>query len=171
MQEPERVLLCDANVLIDFCEVDKGILTMVAAHICRVAVLTTTLDMVKPLSAKSCRELKVEVLEPSMEDLVTVGANPTPGLAFDDRVMVHVVLQEGYTCVSNDVKARKYLEGKGSTPLWGLDLLLELVGCEALQARRARAAVRALAGISPTHYGPAVLELFEERLTALLGQR
>jgi len=167
MMQPERVLVCDANVLIDFIEVDAEILRLAAVHLGTVVVLTTTLEKVNPLSEKACRELGLEVREPSTEDLITVGATPIAGLAFDDRVMAHIVLRDGYTCVTNDVKARNYLKSEGASPLWGLDLLLELVRTRAVTMKRARSVVKALVTASPKHYSPNVVQLFEERLSAI----
>ena len=82
-----RLLLMDANVLIDYAESDLGALTLVSRHLARVHALDAVLDEVEQLGPGSCRKAEIEVLEPETDQLIAAG-HLALGDGQRDRVVV-----------------------------------------------------------------------------------
>ena len=66
----QTVLLADADVLIDYRESELDILKLVVKHIGRVVVLAPILDEVRGVTPTQCRQLGIEVVEATTEQLV-----------------------------------------------------------------------------------------------------
>lgn len=82
--EPHRVgtplFIADANVLIDYLNVDLSVLGKVAKHLGPVLVLRVVLrDEVRGLSAGTCTKLGLEVVDSTVEMLtLAAAAKPRP---------------------------------------------------------------------------------------------
>jgi rRNA-processing protein FCF1 len=61
-----RLLLVDANVLIDYVKSEPSILGLVARYLGEVYVLSTVLDEVDGLDMGDCEKLGLQVVEPEL---------------------------------------------------------------------------------------------------------
>ena len=66
----QTVLLADENVLIDYRESELDILKLVVQHIGRVVVLASVLDEVRGVTPTQYRQLDIEVVEATTEQLM-----------------------------------------------------------------------------------------------------
>ena len=86
----KRFLILDACVLIDFCKVDRSILSVVSAHVGQIHVPSPVLAEVDQLEEAEAMALGIEIVEPEIDQLVAAGATRA-GLSFEDRLITAVV--------------------------------------------------------------------------------
>jgi hypothetical protein len=103
-----ELLLVDADVLIDYALADASILGLAARHVGSVHVVRSVLDEVTQLRPSDCSRLGIEVVEPSLDQLLKA-AEVRGRLSFNDRLSLIVAHDQGWTCISNDRALRKSL--------------------------------------------------------------
>lgn len=123
--------IADANVLIDFLETDRSILTLLARSLAPVYVARAVLDKVNQLSAVECDGLGLIVVEATTEELLEAGEG-RPGLAFDDVVCLAMARDNGWCCLTNDKALRCACTAAGVELRWGLEVMLDLVAANGL---------------------------------------
>lgn len=119
---PARFLVLDACVLIDFCKVDKTILSVVCEHVGAIHVPSPVLNEVDQLTEDEAAELGIVVVDPALEQLVAAGVR-RGGLSFEDGLCVIMARDLSWTCVSNDGAVRKACELQSVPVLWGLEMM------------------------------------------------
>ena len=67
------LLLVDANVLIDYLEGDFSVFGAVTGHLGTVFVPTVVLDEVPRLDERTCTRMGIEVVEPTLHQVVQAG--------------------------------------------------------------------------------------------------
>lgn len=157
-------LLLDASVLIDYAEADVSILELVSRHVAPVHIALPLLDEVDQVSRTDCERLGILVAEPSLDDLLSAGAQRGGALSFQDRLCVIVARANGWTCVTNDKALRVECVRQDVTVLWGLELIVEIVHQGQLSATQALRIARAVADSNPRYITKAVLGRFEARV-------
>jgi len=116
-----KLLLMDANVLIDYRDSDLEILALVSRHVGPLHVLSTILAGEVPrVGDDDCARLGLNVIEPELEQVLRAGA--TRGrLSFGDHLCLIVAADGGYACVTNDRALRSACEAEQVETIWGLD--------------------------------------------------
>jgi hypothetical protein len=105
--------------LIDFCRVDKTILSVVSQHVGKIHVPSPVLEEVGQIAEDEALDLGLVVVEPELEQAVAAGAR-RGGLSFEDRLCVIMARDRSWTCVSNFSGAVRKACGVESVPvLWG----------------------------------------------------
>lgn len=69
MPKKLKVLLMDANVLIDYQKSDFSVLGLVNKHVAEVHVLTTTIEEVDGLEIVDCECIGLKAIEPELSQL------------------------------------------------------------------------------------------------------
>lgn len=156
------LFVLDASVLIDYCAVDRSILTLISEEIAEVRVPTPILDEVEDLSESDCDSLGVKVVVPTNEQLLTASARRA-GLSFEDHLCVVMAKDGGWTCVTSDRRLRRECEADGIAVLWGLEPLAQLAERDALSDAEAEEIAEQIQGINP-FITEEILESFRERL-------
>lgn len=164
MPERPRVLLSDANVLIDYLSSDVSILARVCEHVAPLHVLREVLEEVEGLTLTRCRELGMTVVELEPEALLEVPGLPRR-LSRRDRLSLLTCRDRDWICVTNDRPLRRVCEEHGVRVQWGLELMIELVDVRALSAPRALTIARAIHESNPHHITEAILERFRRRVS------
>jgi predicted nucleic acid-binding protein len=161
-----ELLLVDADVLIDYVVAEVTILGRVARHVGSVYVVRSVLAEVEGLDADQCTRLGIEIVEPSVDQLLEAGAEPRGRLSFNDRVSLIVAAEAGWTCVSNDRALRRACGDRQVQVWWGLHLLLALVRDGALDRDAALAVARAIHESNPLHITREIVERFVRELSS-----
>ena len=131
-----KLLIVDACVLIDLCDTDRSVLTLLSRYVGDVYVATPVLAEVQQLDESEALTLGIKLVEPSFEMTAEAAATRGP-LSFADRLCFLLAKERAWTCVSNDRRLRRTCE-EGSVPvLWGLELLALLVDNGSLPATSA----------------------------------
>ena len=100
------VLLSDADVLIDYRDLDLSILALVVQHSAPVHVVRDIVDEVDDLNFARCRELGLTVIEADPEVLLQLATLPRR-LSRYDRLSLQVCRDNDWTCVTNDRLLRR----------------------------------------------------------------
>ena len=117
-----RLLILDACVLIDFCEADASVLTVFSRNLGAIHVASTVLDEVEQLDDSNAASLGLNVIEPSLAQLVA-SAVKRGRLSAADHLCLVLARENGWTCVSNDKALRTACKEEGIPVLWGLEVI------------------------------------------------
>jgi hypothetical protein len=141
---PVRLLILDADVLIDYCKTDRSILTLVARHVGPVHVAAPIIGEVKQLDEASASDLGLVVIEPPIELAAQAAARRGGRLSFQDRLCLMLAKANGWTCVSNDRQLRLACEAEEVSVLWGLEILALVVDAGGIEPEGAREVAEAI---------------------------
>ncbi|OQX30023.1 MAG: hypothetical protein B0D92_00625 [Spirochaeta sp. LUC14_002_19_P3] len=133
MPKKPKVLLMDANVLIDYQKSDFSVLGLVNKHVAEVHVLTTIIEEVDGLEIVDCERLGLKAIEPTLHQLTRAASKRGP-LSFYDHLCLLVASDASFVCVTNDKSLRKACREEGVSILWGLEIMTALVEASAMQA-------------------------------------
>jgi predicted nucleic acid-binding protein len=166
MATPRRLLIIDANVLIDFALVDVSILALVAKHLGEIRVPLPLLEEVEQLDESLCEQLGLKIVDPSLE-LLSQAASARGKLSFEDHLCLLLAKASGLTCVTNDRALRKACVDEEVPTLWGLELMIGLVEGDHLTVEAAASVAHAISGVNPLHITAEIVAKFEERIRAI----
>lgn len=159
-----RGLVPDANVLIDYAESDRDVLTLIARHVAAVHVPSPVLGEVRRLSPREAARLGIEVIEPTLAQ-ASEAAQGTGPTSFEDRLCLIVARDNGWACLTNDKALRKACEQAGVPCVWGLEAMVALVRGKHLPAKRAWAVAEGI-GASNPYITKAILGRFKQQIGA-----
>lgn len=162
-------LILDANVLIDYCAVDRTVLTLISRHVGQVFVPGTILEEVKGLDQSECDRLGLRVFEPGL-DLLAAAGRRRPGLSYYDHLCLLVAKQGGWICVTNDGKLRRECRAESVPVLWGLEPMVMLVGTGHLSASEAIRVAAAIHVENPLYITTDVLKRFRRKIEVALAR-
>jgi rRNA-processing protein FCF1 len=145
-----RLLVVDANVLIDYATADATILRLATRFVGMIHVPRLILEEVKQLGETDCERLGLRIVEASFQQLAEARQG-SRGLSFNDRVCLILARDSGWICVTNDRALRKACEGISVSVLWGLELMLDLVAGGHLAPEVALQAAQAIQLANPRH--------------------
>ncbi len=162
-----QLLIVDANVLIDFCKTQPSILGLVTRHLGAVHVASPVLDEVDELDVERAEALGIVVETPelAMARDAALAASRSP-LSFADWLCLLMAKERSWVCVTNDKRLRAECERREIAALWGLQLLHQLVQCDAMSASEALEAADAICNIN-RRISTAALAAFGTKLSAL----
>lgn len=161
----QTVLLADADVLIDYRESELDILKLLVQHIGRIVVIAPVLDEVQGVTPTQCKQLGIEVVETTTEQLVQASEGESR-VSFNDYLCLIACRDEGWTCVTNDGGLRRLCQRYDVATRFGLGLMVDLVAAGALTRRRALAVARQIQASNPRHINERVLARFRTALIA-----
>ena len=135
----QQGLISDANVLIDYKQSAPGILQLVSKHIQQLYVALPILQEVRDLSADQVEKLDIEVVEPSLDQLVEASELRLikPGLSGTDALCFVMARDSKWTCLTNDKALRRYCTSCKVECMWGLEVMILLVTSGQITAARA----------------------------------
>ena len=165
MAMAQTVLLADADVLIDYRESELDILKLVVQHIGKVVVLASVLDEVRGVTPTQCKQLGIEVVEATTDQLVQASEGESR-VSFNDYLCLFTCRDEGWTCVTNDGALQRLCQRHGVATRFGLGLMVDLVAVGVLTRRRALAVARKIQASNPRHINERVITRFRTALIA-----
>jgi hypothetical protein len=121
-QAPARLLILDACVLIDFCEVDVSVLGVISRALGAIHVASPVLAEVTQLDESTAISNGLRVVEPPLS-IFTDAAQKRGRLSVQDHLCLLLAKAEGWTCVSNDRALRAACSAEGVAVLWGLEMM------------------------------------------------
>jgi len=157
------LFILDSNVLIDYCEADRTVLTLAARHVGPIHVPSVLLDEVEGVDASECERLGLVVVE-SESSLLAAAGRRRPGLSYYDHVCLLSAKAEGWTCVTNDGRLRRECRAEKVPVWWGLELMVPLVSDRHLTAAAAAAVAQAIQAANPLYITDEILRRFAARI-------
>lgn len=159
-----KLLLLDANVLIDYANSELRVLSLASRHLGHVATASAVLDEVGRVNEDQCATLGIELLEPTLEQIQAASVH-SGRLSFQDRLCLILARDGGYVCVTNDRRLRAECVDSSILILWGLELMVELVHHRHLQVSTALRVAHAIHLSNPAHITPEILHRFEQKIS------
>lgn len=170
MPKKPKVLLMDANVLIDYQKSDFSVLGLVNKHVGEVYVLTTIIDEVDGLDVVDCERLGLKVIEPELNQLM-LAATKRGQLSFRDHLCLIVASKASFICVTNDKPLRNACTSEGVRILWGLEIMTALVRVNAMRAADAIQTAEKIHLSNPLHIPRKLVEQFSKIVTNIEKKR
>jgi len=130
-----KAVITDANILIDYCTVNKKILKIFAS-VYEVYVPLPVLAEVDNLTEKEALRLGIKVIDTSFES-ITMAMSLDIKCSLQDKICYVTAKNDGYICATNDNKLRKECVKSGVEVLWGLEMMLVLVKNKHLSKKEA----------------------------------
>ena len=122
----EKAVITDANILIDYMEAGKKVISLFSATVEALYVPISVLQEVTKLSEAGARKLGMKVLDTEI-DMLEKASQLKTGCSFNDNVCYLSAKKEGFICATNDKRLRKVCESNGADTLWGLQIMIYLV--------------------------------------------
>lgn len=164
MSAPREILLADADVLIDYMASDPSVLGLVSEHIGELFVLTQILGTVRHLSARECKQHRIQLVEADTNTLIEAGSRSGGALSFEDWLCFIICRDRSWTCVSNDRALLRECRKSQIRVRRGLGLMVELVRTGNLPEARAQQVALAIHSQNPHHINEHVIEAFRRAL-------
>lgn len=159
MAKKPKVLLMDANVLIDYQKSDFSVLGLVRKYVGEVHVLTTIVEEAYGLDVVDCERLGLKAVEPELSQLIRA-ATKRGQLSFRDHLCLIVASDANFVCVTNDKPLRRACTEEGVNVLWGLELMVALVRANALRAVDAIQTAEKIHLSNPLHISRSLVDRF-----------
>lgn len=159
MPKKPKVLLMDANVLIDYQKSDLSVLGLVNKHVAEVHVLTTIIEEVDGVDVVDCERLGLKAIEPELHQL-TLAASKRGQLSFRDHLCLIVASDASFVCVTNDKPLRNACSADGVSILWGLEIMTALVRANAMRAADAIQTAEKIHLSNPLHITKKLVDRF-----------
>ncbi|MDA8116560.1 MAG: hypothetical protein M0000_04070 [Actinomycetota bacterium] len=169
MERSRVPLIADANVLIDYADADRSILSLLVRHTGPVYVATAVVEKVEQLSVNECERLGLTVVVPTIEQLLEAGQG-RPGIAFDDALCLILARDHGWCCMTNDKALRKACTSEGVGIAWGLEVMVDLIALAVLGVEDGCTTARRIRDNNAFITEEVVTE-FERKVRALVTQR
>jgi rRNA-processing protein FCF1 len=162
-QEKRRLLILDANILIDFCKCDKTILKLISDYVGEIYLATTVFEEIKEIDENDCAQLGIILVEPELEQAMKAAEKRGP-LSFEDHLSLVLAKENGWICVTNDKPLRSECSKEGVPLIWGIELICILVEENGLQKDDAKSLILQIQKINPRYITDSIVERAFRRL-------
>ncbi len=153
-------LVADASVLIDYAESDRSVLALMSRHLATIHVPSPVFEEVHKLSEKDAARLGIDVVEPTLDQVLEAEAGEGP-TSFEDRLCCVVGRDAGWSVMTNDAALRRVCDSIGIGCVWGLEAMTLLVERQHLSTERAVAIAEKIASVN-IYITPKVLARFRK---------
>ena len=115
MSAKGTIFIVDANVLIDYLEIDASVLAMISAHLGPIRIPRRVFEEVKKQRLKDtdCEALGLTIVTEETSDLTAAAAAVAVkrgSLSFQDHLVLILARNQGWVAITNDGSLRKALE-------------------------------------------------------------
>lgn len=160
---PESPLILDADVLIDFCQSDISVLSIISSHLGPIHLATPVLDEVRALNERMCARLGIELVEPEIQHVI-LAAEERGSLSFEDKLCLFLAKDNNWICVTNEKLLQRECRKEEVKTVWGLELLAVLVEVGGITKKRASHIAASIHEQNPLYINKQVVQRFLERI-------
>ena len=160
---PDRPYIIDANVLIDYCDTDLRILSLLSRHINPVHIARSTFRKVEGLSRSLATSHSLVIHTPDLATVIEATKKRGP-LAPDDRETLLLAKKHEWICITNDKPLRRECLLEEVPVLWGLEPMKLLVSRRLLKPTEAIRVARKIADINPGYITADITARFESQI-------
>ena len=125
----KRIVICDANILIDYAKANKRIIGLITTHLYEIWVPLPVWEEVHDLLDDDVDDLGIKLFEPELEQIIEATSIIGGSLSEEDKLCFIVARDENAICATNDKNLRNMCKNNSIDVLWGLEMMAEL--CEA----------------------------------------
>lgn len=158
--------IIDANVLIDYCNTDLGVLEVFSLEIGPIYIAADVLYEVNQLSRSAAKKHRFLIIEPDL-DLMIEAAERRPGLSFEDNLTLLLAKKNRLCCITAEKPLRRYCQDENIPVIWGLEPMKFLVEGGHLSAIDALAVAKAIHETNPLFITIEILSNFTDQIHKL----
>lgn len=162
-QESKTAFIIDANALIDYCDSDLQMLSLLSQKTGTVYIARSTFDKVEQLSITAAKKKHLIIKTPDVETIIAASAE-RGSLAYDDRETLMLAKDYEWICITNDKPLRRECEKEGVAVLWGLEPMKMLVRHGDILASKAISVAKAIQSANPRYITDDIVERFEKQV-------
>ncbi len=146
----KRVVICDANILIDYAKANTSIIVLTAEHLYDLCVPSPVWEEVENLSSRDAKEFGLNIVEPSLAQTYEAANMHGGGLSDEDHMCFIMARDEKAICATNEKPLRKKCEDSNIEVLWGLEIMAQLYERGKLSSGMAAKTAQKIASDNPT---------------------
>ncbi len=158
-----RVVICDANILIDYAMANKKIIGLIIKHLYKIRVPLPVWEEVNDLSDEEAAILGIDIIEPSIAQVYEAANMYGGGLSDEDHMCFIIARDEKAICATNEKPLRRKCEDSGIKVLWGLEMMAQLCEAGKITASSAEKVARKIAAENIT-ITEGIINRFTERI-------
>ena len=159
-------LVCDANILIDFCDEDRELLSVISREVIALHVPVPILSEVDQLDIETAENLGIVIEDIPLEYLDE--ERRLSGCSKQDSACYHLANEKGWGCATNEKQLKKHCDKHRIPVVRGLRLILAAVEKGAVARKRAEQAGKGIIAANGW-IKPEVLQAFIEELEGISG--
>ncbi|MBU1122017.1 MAG: hypothetical protein ABIH71_03040 [Candidatus Omnitrophota bacterium] len=141
----KQVVICDANILIDYANAEKQIIELATRYLYDIWVPLPVWEEIADFSKDDVDDLGIHIIEPSLEQLIEAATIRGGGLSDEDNMCFIMARDETAICATNEKALRRKCEKNNIRILWGLEIMVQLCKEDKLRAKVAERVARKIA--------------------------
>lgn len=146
----KKVLICDANILIDYAQANKRIIHLAAQNLYEIRVPLPVWAEVNDLTDQEAKALGLKLAEPTLDQIIEVGQMYGGQLSEEDNTCFVMARDEKAICATNEKTLRKKCQKNNIEIMWGLEWMIELCQIKKLSVDSAEKVARQIANNNHT---------------------
>ena len=146
----KRIVICDANILIDYAKANKKIIGLATEYLYEIWIPLPVWEEVNDLSNQDAKTLNINITEPTLAQTYEAANMFGGGLSSEDNMCFIVARDEKAICATNEKPLRKKCEDNGIDVLWGLEIMVQLCELGKLSSGMAAKTAQKIASDNPT---------------------
>ena len=162
-QESKTAYIIDANALIDYCDSDLQMLSLLSEKLGPVHIARSTFDKVQQLTKTVAKKNRLLIKTPDSETIIAA-STVRGSLAYDDRETLLLAKSHGWICITNDKPLRRECEKEGVAVLWGLEPMKILVEHGKVSASKAISVAKTIQTANPGFISDDIVDSFEKQV-------
>lgn len=127
-------IISDANILIDFFETDREIISLVSRHLAPLYVPDIVAEEVSQLKVINPVSIGLTIIE-TPYSVLAESKDRSSSISMQDFVCMRIAEERGWVCATNDKALRRECGKREVSVLWGLEMMLYLVKNGALKPK------------------------------------
>ena len=121
----KTIIVCDANVLIDYFDNNKSIISKCTAHNYEIHVPRQILEEIRQMDETAAVLIGLKIYEPTLAQLLEAKSLNGP-LSFQDWLCLIISRDEGWTCLTNEKALYKKCQVESIEVIRGFSIMYEL---------------------------------------------
>ena len=138
MQQIDKSLIFDANIIIDFFTISNDLFRFINELSIEMYIADVTFSKVDQLNDKNAEELNISIIETPIDMLDESANRCKPNLAFDDYITFLIAKDNDLILITNDKPLKIHAQSKSVDTLWGLEIILFLESKNKISKEKAK---------------------------------
>ena len=134
---PALAIISDANVLIEYLETDREILSLLSRHLAPLYVPDIVAEEVSQLKKIDPTSIGITLVE-TPYSVLAESKDRSSSISLQDFVCLRIAEERGWVCATNDKALRRECGRQAVSVLWGLEMMLYLVQEGVLKPEKAK---------------------------------
>jgi predicted nucleic acid-binding protein len=127
MPDELKIVICDANIVIDYLKTEPKVLQLYSKHIATLYITPNVVSEIHQFKSLKIEDMGFVEIEPNLNQVLE-SADRQGRLSGQDKLCLILARDNGFGLVTNDVALRKKCKFDSIEVIWGLSMMMAL--CE-----------------------------------------